>query len=43
MRNKDNAVASITGALLGRGRVTAKALKRAGYRVFTISCRAIVR
>lgn len=37
MNNKDSAVALITGASSGIGLVTAKALQRAGYRVFGTS------
>lgn len=40
MNNKDNAVALITGASSGIGLVTAKAMQRAGYRVFGTSRRA---
>lgn len=43
MSNKDNAVALITGASSDSGLVTAVALQQAGYRVFEISRRAIVR
>lgn len=41
MSNKDIAVALITGASSGIGLVTAKALKRAGYRVFGTSRKAL--
>jgi len=40
MNNKDSAVALITGASSGIGLVTAKALQRAGYRVFGTSRKA---
>ena len=32
--NKDNPVALVTGASIGIGRATAKALQNAGFRVF---------
>jgi short-subunit dehydrogenase len=41
MNNKDSAVALITGASSGIGLVTAKALQRAGYRVFGTSRKAL--
>ncbi|PKM10257.1 MAG: short-chain dehydrogenase/reductase [Gammaproteobacteria bacterium HGW-Gammaproteobacteria-3] len=40
MSNKDNAVALVTGASSGIGLVTAKALQKAGYRVFGTSRKA---
>ena len=37
MSNQDGAVALVTGASSGIGRVTARALRAAGYRVFGTS------